>query len=213
MANNLFFQADGNPLHAPTGNPITEAEAVAMVAHADSKLRWNGKEPEEPGYDPVPVYIHDIAIDHTATFSLVNAETGKPIKEHRFTVRLDDRDVCHGNLPSTPRFNFGGDKRIVILMLCPTYHQGAKADTGKLMVTLAAESSIALSATGKWPRTEAAAVKAAESRADAAEATLARIAAKAAAGNEVSLDFIRESFREVRRQTPDIWIPAELQPL
>lgn len=182
-----------------TGNPITEQDALDIAAGTNpDQLRWDPIEPLTPGYDPVPVFIHKVSKD-VATFSIVNSVNGVVIPD-KFTIDLTDREHCHEGLPSTPRKNLGGKKRIVILMLCPTYHEAAKADTGRTFAKVATDATVGLTATGKWPQTESSEL-------------IKLIVEHVVSGKKVDLKFLRSLYKQQLARRPQLYYPPALGPL
>ena len=201
--NNLYREADSDS--SPNGNPISETTAAAFAVSPDEnkKLFWNSRQPLHPGYDPVPVFFHAVT-GSTATFSLVSAKTGKALKTEKYQVDLKDKAHCYSDLPSTPRPDSSALGNIVILMLAPAYHQNAKSNNGMLLSELAVEGHIALTATGKWPGTEAAQLA---NRVKDVEDLLRQLVDQARSPQGLTFDGVRDALRTKLRESSTFRVP------
>lgn len=149
--NKLFLKKDAS--HPSSALAVSEAVAVSICKGQKPHLRWNSKEPLDPGYDPIAIFIDDKTSLTAVRFHLVDIETGAVNKNHLFEINLESRDHCFRGAPSIDVATADAANPIIVLMICPTYYNTAVSKTdGVTKFTAVAHPELLIG--GKWPKNE-----------------------------------------------------------
>lgn len=149
--NKLFLRKDA--LNPASALAVSEGDAIKICNGQKKALRWNSKEPLDPGYDPFAIFIVDKTTLTAVTFHLVDIESGVTDKKHLFEIDLTSRDHCFSGAPSIDVTTVDPSNQIILLMICPLYYKTAVSKTdGTTLFTAVAHPE--LLAGGKWPKNE-----------------------------------------------------------